>query len=126
MSAVGQSNTRPEVRLRCALHALGYRYRVNYPVRVSNHVVRPDVVFTKQRIAVFLDGCFWHACPDHGQIPKTNEELWAAKFERNAARDCEQTELLTAAGWKVIRIWEHESVPTAISKIERVYDSANR
>jgi DNA mismatch endonuclease (patch repair protein) len=77
-------------------------------------------VFTRQRIAVFVDGCFWHLCPVHGSIPKANTDWWKRKLERTQARDDETNQKLTAAGWEVIRIWEHEAVSTAADRIERV------
>ena len=70
--------------------------------------VRPDFVFPKLRVAVFVDGCFWHGCPRHGTRPKGNASFWKKKLERNKARDREQTRALKRAGWRVLRIWEHE------------------
>jgi DNA mismatch endonuclease (patch repair protein) len=126
MAAVKRTNTRPEVRLRSALHAAGYRYRKDFAIRVDGRLIRPDVAFTRWRVAVFLDGCFWHCCPVHGEVPATNTGLWAAKLEANAARDRQQTQLLTDAGWLVIRIWEHEPLETAVSIVQGAVASRRR
>lgn len=85
--------------------------------------VRPDIVFTRARIAVFVDGCFWHACPEHGRPPRNNEWYWTPKLERNVARDARVTEALESAGWRVIRVWEHEPVPDAVSEVESAIES---
>jgi DNA mismatch endonuclease (patch repair protein) len=70
---------------------------------------RPDIIFPKVRVAVFVDGCFWHQCPQHGTEPRTNSGYWAAKLDRNVARDRRNDAALEAAGWRVVRVWEHES-----------------
>lgn len=89
-------------------------------MRLSQRVVRPDVVFTKSRVAVFVDGCFWHRCPEHGNEPRTNTGYWGPKLDRNVARDAAVNEALDYAGWTVIRGWEHEP-PTAIAdRVEAV------
>src|SRR4051794_4976178 len=80
-------DTKPELRLRAALHARGLRFRVDYPVRTDALTVRPDVVFTRWRVAVFVDGCFWHGCPEHGTRPQRNAAYWGPKLQRNVARD---------------------------------------
>ena len=79
--------------------------------------MRPDVVFTTNRIAVFVDGCYWHACPEHGELPQANRAFWRRKFERNSARDKEQTSALEDAGWTVLRIWEHEDPQEAAERV---------
>jgi DNA mismatch endonuclease (patch repair protein) len=79
----------------------------------------PDIVFGPARTVVFVDGCFWHRCPEHGNLPKANREWWAAKLEANVERDRRFTEVLRARGWTVIRVWEHESVELAVDRIER-------
>ena len=107
MQSNTRTDTRPEVALRSALHQLGLRFRKDYRVETDDLIVRVDVAFPKRRVAVFLDGCYWHACPEHGHVPKTNSEFWAAKFRRNVARDREVNRALRSAGWKVVRIWEH-------------------
>lgn len=109
-------DTKPEVRLRRELHALGLRFRVaTRPVPEIRRTA--DVVFTRARIAVFVDGCFWHGCPTHHTVAKTNAEFWAAKVEGNRRRDRETDELLRAQGWLVIRIWEHEALETVVAVI---------
>lgn len=95
-------DTRPELVLRKACFAIGLRYVLN-----SNLPGRPDFVFPKGRVVVFVDGCFWHGCPDHYQAPATRRAFWADKLTRNRARDADVTRQLTAAGWCVLRIWEH-------------------
>lgn len=112
-SAIMRSNTRsgtsPELKLRRALFARGLRYRVDYPVHVGVHkLIHTDLTFPRHKIAVFVDGCFWHSCPEHGSIPKSNNEYWVPKLIRNQARDLEQTEALESNGWVVVRVWEHE------------------
>lgn len=98
----------PERALRSELHRRGLRFRVDLPVAVEGRSPRPDIVFTRQRLAIFVDGCFWHGCPEHAQRPKTNATYWGPKIARNIERDAEQAERLRAAGWTVLRIWEHE------------------
>jgi DNA mismatch endonuclease, patch repair protein len=120
MRANRKTDTRPELRLRAALHRLGYRYRVDHPIRTASMLVRPDVVFTRRRVAVFVDGCFWHACPQHGNSPRTNSEYWREKLERNRQRDVATTAALTAAGWRVVRVWEHLSEGDAVDVITAV------
>jgi DNA mismatch endonuclease (patch repair protein) len=117
MAAVKRSDTKPEIELRRALHAAGYRYRKDYPIRVEGRLIRPDLAFTRSRVAVFVDGCFWHRCPQHGEVPATNVGFWAPKLEANAARDREQDRLLTGAGWLVVRIWEHVPVEDAAAAV---------
>jgi DNA mismatch endonuclease, patch repair protein len=97
----------PEVRLRSALQRRGLRFRKNLLVHVTGLSVRPDVVFSRAKIAVFVDGCFWHCCPDHGGHPTGNSAYWGAKLERNRSRDALVTEGLESCGWRVIRLWEH-------------------
>jgi DNA mismatch endonuclease, patch repair protein len=117
MAAVRRTDTKLEVRVRSMVHRRGLRYRKDYPVRVAGHLVRPDIAFTRAKVAVFIDGCFWHLCPDHGQIPASNTAFWKDKLERNAARDLEQTRALESAGWTVLRIWEHVSIEDAVQSI---------
>lgn len=101
-------NTRPELAVRRLLHAQGFRYRVNYRITMPDLKVRPDIVFTRQRLAVFIDGCFWHGCPKHGTKPRANAAYWDSKIARNQDRDQRIDTALQASGWKVIRAWEHE------------------
>ena len=108
MSRQGSRDTVPEVAVRRLLYAAGLRYRVNLPVPgMSRRTI--DIVFPKAKIAVFMDGCFWHGCPQHATHPKANADWWRSKLERNMARDRETTEHLLAAGWTVLRFWEHEA-----------------
>jgi DNA mismatch endonuclease (patch repair protein) len=108
----------PETRLRSVLHSFGLRYRVDLPIRVPNRrPIRPDIVFTRARLVIFVDGCFWHGCPNHGRPPRTNSTYWAAKIELNRERDGQQTIALEEAGWTVVRIWEHEPVEIAAAAV---------
>ena len=107
-------DSRAEVVLRRALHRSGLRFRIDHPIRLaSRRPVRPDIVFTRARVAVFVDGCFWHGCPAHGRTPKSNTGYWEAKIALNRDRDERQTTALGAAGWTVVRIWEHEPTESA-------------
>ena len=117
MAAVKRSNTQPEVRLRSALHTAGYRFRKDLAIRIDGRLIRPDIAFTRPRVAVFIDGCFWHRCPLHGQIPATNATFWSAKLEANAGRDRMQDRLLTEADWLVVRLWEHESLEAGVAAV---------
>ncbi|CAL9470260.1 Very short patch repair protein [Streptomyces sp. enrichment culture] len=114
MSRQNSRDTAPEVAVRKLLHAAGLRYRVNVPVPgMPRRTI--DIVFSKAKIAVFLDGCFWHGCPQHATQPKANAEWWRAKLDKNMARDQETTEHLRAGGWTVLRYWEHET-PSAVAQ----------
>jgi DNA mismatch endonuclease, patch repair protein len=119
-SAVMRGNkkvdTRPELAVRRRLHALGLRYRVNHLLTLPELKVRPDVVFLRVRVAVFVDGCFWHGCPAHGTKPRSNATYWYSKILRNQERDQRIDAVLRANGWQVIRAWEHED-PNAVSKM---------
>jgi DNA mismatch endonuclease, patch repair protein len=116
MRANRARDTQPELALRCAIHALGLRYRVS--VRPLPAVRRTaDLVFTRVKVAVFLDGCFWHGCPEHHRLAARNREYWAGKVSRNRERDREIGRLLGEAGWLVIRVWEHEDPQDAAVRI---------
>jgi DNA mismatch endonuclease, patch repair protein len=107
MSKQPTKDTRPELELRRRLHAAGLRYRVDcQPIPDTRR--RADIIFTRQKIAVFVDGCFWHSCPKHATFPNANAEWWATKLEQNRLRDTETNRLLTDAGWTVVRVWEHD------------------
>ena len=108
MSRQLSKDTNAELAVRHLLHAAGLRYRVEYPVPGMARR-RIDVAFTRARVAVLIDGCFWHGCPRHATQPKANAEWWRNKLDRNMARDRETTEHLIAAGWVVLRFWEHEA-----------------
>ena len=117
-------DTRPEMEVRRAVHAHGLRYRVDArPLRHLNR--RADLVFTRAKVAVFVDGCFWHGCPDHGTQPTSNSRYWKAKIGGNIARDQETNELLTAAGWLVIRAWEHELADEVALNVVRAVRTAS-
>lgn len=118
-------DTSPERALRQVLHASGYRYRVDFAPGPDRRR-RADIVFTRLRIAVFVDGCFWHSCPIHGTEPKTNADYWIPKLERNRLRDTETTRALEASGWTVVRIWEHESVADASARVMDVVSRRRR
>lgn len=118
MRSTRQSGTRCELELRSELYRLGLRYRVNYPLPGTRR--RADVAFVRARIAVFVDGCFWHCCPQHATWPKANADWWKRKLEGNVARDRHTDELLTAGGWQVVRIWEHEDMRRAAEAITRI------
>jgi DNA mismatch endonuclease (patch repair protein) len=108
MSRQLSRDTAPEIAVRKLLHAAGLRYRVNVPVPgMPRRTV--DIVFGGSKIAIFMDGCFWHGCPEHATQPKANAEWWRAKLDKNMARDTETTKHLQAQGWTVLRFWEHES-----------------
>lgn len=119
MRAIRRTGTKPEVQLRSALHRLGYRFRKDFRLDFGASRVRPDIVFTARKIAVFVDGCFWHVCPVHGRQPTVNEWYWAPKLLRNVERDRQADELLNAAGWKVVRVWEHETTESATYLVEQ-------
>ena len=108
-------DTKPEVALRSELHRRGLRFRKDLPIRAPGRVVRPDVAFTRSRLAVFVDGCFWHACPIHGTQPSANMDYWEPKLARNVARDRAVDAALSEAGWQVLRAWEHED-PAEVAK----------
>jgi DNA mismatch endonuclease (patch repair protein) len=116
MRANTRRDTRPELLVRRLLHARGLRYRVDHRV-VPESRTRADIAFTRQRIAVFIDGCFWHSCPDHLHLPKANADYWVAKLARNVERDAEVSALLRDLGWTVLRFWEHQPPEEAVAAI---------
>ena len=103
-----RSDTKPEVLLRQQLHAAGLRFRKDYLIRCDGLRTHADVAFTKKKIAVYVDGCFWHCCPMHFVMPKTNLGYWEPKLAANVARDKRMQQSLAREGWKVIRLWEHQ------------------
>jgi DNA mismatch endonuclease (patch repair protein) len=117
MSRHPRRDTGPELTLRKALHAAGYRYRVQLPVPGRRRRT-VDVAFTRRKVAVFVDGCFWHGCAEHRGVPATNSEWWRRKLEKNVARDADTDEHLRRLGWVVIRVWEHETAEAALGRIE--------
>lgn len=100
-------DTSPELAVRRRLHAAGLRYRVDFAPLGGRR--RADIVFTRQHVAEFIDGCYWHGCPDHATFPKRNSDYWLPKLARNVERDRETDQSLREAGWTVLRFWEHES-----------------
>lgn len=103
MRRVKGKNTALELKVRSALHRRGLRFRLNYPLPG-----RPDLVFVRARLAIFIDSCYWHGCPQHLRLPETNHEYWRAKITRNIERDAEVTASYEGSGWRLLRIWEHE------------------
>ncbi len=115
-------DTGPEIRLRRELHRRGLRYRVN--VRPVDSLRRTaDIVFRSARVAIFVDGCFWHGCSEHRGIPKTNRQFWSRKIARTRERDRETTRLLEEEGWQVVRVWEHEEPLTVAEKLKALVRS---
>ncbi len=116
MQANKGRDTKPELALRRAVHALGLRYRVSTrPLLAIRRTA--DLTFSRAKVAVFLDGCFWHGCPEHHTQSATNSEFWAEKVRRNRERDRETDRLLAEAGWSVIRIWEHEDPQVGAARV---------
>jgi len=113
-----QTGTSAEMAIRRELHRRGFRYRVGYKVNSKPRRVA-DIVFTRYRLAVFIDGCFWHGCPTHGTWPKNNAAFWRDKIEANRQRDYDTNRRLEEAGWHVLRVWEHEAPVEAADRIER-------
>jgi DNA mismatch endonuclease (patch repair protein) len=116
MARIKGKNTTPERRLRSALWAAGLRYRVHSATPVG----RPDVAFIQQRLAVFIDGCFWHGCPKHYVRPRSREGFWTQKLKENVDRDRRQTLALEALHWRVVRAWEHEIFEEVDKVVSRV------
>jgi DNA mismatch endonuclease, patch repair protein len=119
MKSVRQRNTTAESALRRELHALGLRYRIHVPVLAKPRRVA-DVTFIRLRVAVFVDGCFWHGCPAHATWPKQNAQFWRAKILANQERDRDTDARLRADGWAVVRVWAHESSGKAASRVARI------
>jgi DNA mismatch endonuclease, patch repair protein len=117
MVAQRRAGTKPELRLRSALHRRGMRYRVDQPVLQGTRR-RADIVFAKSRVAVEVRGCFWHACPTHGTMPRANRQWWEQKLRGNTARDIDTEHRMAAEGWLLIVVWEHEDVEAAANLIE--------
>ena len=121
MSRQASRDTAPEVAVRRLLHRSGLRYRVN--VRVPDMPRRTvDIVFGRQKLAVFMDGCFWHGCPEHATSPKSNAEWWRTKLDRNMVRDRETTQHMVDLGWRVMRFWEHEAPETVALEITKALE----
>jgi DNA mismatch endonuclease (patch repair protein) len=113
-------DTRPEIAIRRLVHAKGLRYRVDAVLPVVGVRRRADMLFGRSKVAVFVDGCYWHSCPDHGTKPKANAEWWAEKLAANVSRDRDTDRRLAAVGWAVLRIWEHEEAESTAQKIDKL------
>jgi DNA mismatch endonuclease (patch repair protein) len=122
---IGKANkrqgTKAEVRLRSNLHRDGLRFRKDHLVRAGGVRVHVDVVFTRRRVAIFVDGCFWHGCPEHLHVPKANRDWWEWKLAATHRRDWDTDRGLHQAGWAVVRVWEHEDVYEAADRVEAAW-----
>ncbi len=125
MARVRQKGTDAELSLRKELHARGLRYRLHVPLLAKPRRVA-DIVFSRARAAVFVDGCFWHGCPEHASWPKSNAQFWRDKIETNRARDADTDRRLLASGWHVIRVWSHENASDAARRIEHFVRARGR
>lgn len=124
MQANKSRDTKPELAIRSLLHSRGLRFYVSRrPISTLRRTA--DILFPRRRVAVFVDGCFWHGCPQHHTLAKTNSRYWAEKVERNRARDLETTALLEKQGWIVIRVWEHQPSKEAADFIEEAVRSVS-
>ena len=119
MQAIKAKDTTPEVVVRSALHRMGFRFR-KHQRPVPSLRCTADVVFTRQRVAVFINGCYWHGCADHSAVPRTNTGYWSAKISGNVERDARNNKALTDAGWLVLRFWEHEAPVDVVQAVARV------
>lgn len=125
MQANRARDTQPELAVRRELHRRGLRYFVDQaPLKSLRR--RADLVFPRHQVAVMIDGCFWHGCPEHHTVSKTNASFWAEKVVANRVRDTETTERLLAAGWTVLRFWEHEDVISVCDEIETTVRACGR
>lgn len=115
-----RTGTNPELAVRRRLSGRGLRYRVDFKVPSTGLRRRCDLAFTRARVAVFVDGCYWHRCPLHSTIPKSNTEWWVAKLDANVARDRDTDTRLVEAGWTVIRAWEHEDPTDVADRVEAI------
>lgn len=119
MKANRSVDTKPEIQLRKQLHAVGLRFRKNKSIDFEGGRANIDIVFTRRMVAVFIDGCFWHGCPDHCRVPASNRQYWLDKFERNRRRDSSTNLGLARSGWVVVRLWEHIPVIEMINRVLR-------
>ena len=116
MSRMRRRDTKPELLLRRKLHARGLRFRIQ-----AQLPGKPDIALTRAKLAVFIDGCFWHSCPQHGSLPKNNRDWWSEKLAANVARDRAKDEALRALGWEPLHIWEHVPVDDAADAVETAW-----
>jgi DNA mismatch endonuclease, patch repair protein len=119
LARVRQKDTDAELSLRKELHGRGLRYRLHVPLLTKPRRVA-DIVFSSAKVAIFVDGCFWHGCPEHASWPKSNAQFWREKIEANRARDSDTDQRLQASGWRVVRVWAHEGAPKAAQRIEDI------
>jgi len=119
MEATRRRDTAAEIAVRRRLHAKGLRYRINYRIALLPRR-RADIAFPKQRVAVFVDGCFWHGCPKHGTMPKANRPFWKEKITTNRRRDKDTNRRLRGSGWLAVRVWEHEYPEIAARRVASV------
>lgn len=120
MRANRRRDTKPELKVRRRVHAAGLRYRVDYAPLLGHRRHCADLVFTRAKVAVFVDGCYWHGCPEHHRQPTSNSDYWSAKVSGNRDRDTRVNALLTDAGWTVLRFWEHEAPADVAARIVEV------
>lgn len=125
MQRQARRDTKPELTLRRELWRRGLRYQVDV-APMSGVRRRADMAFRRALVAVYVDGCYWHSCPDHATVPKANREWWVAKLEANVARDRDTDAQLGLAGWEVLRVWEHEPIEDAADRIEAVVRSRSQ
>lgn len=125
MSKLGRRDTLPERAIRSELHRRGLRFRVDR-APVPGLRSRADIVFGPARVAIYVDGCFWHSCPEHGTRPKANADWWERKLARNQERDRETDRVLHGHGWEVVRIWEHEDPVAAADRVEAAVNERRR
>lgn len=125
MQANRGRDTKAEIAVRRFVHAQGLRYRVNAKPEADIRRTA-DLLFTRARVAVFIDGCFWHGCPEHFSMPATNTDFWSVKIDGNRQRDRETTAMLEARGWTVLRFWEHEIATAVASRIVEVVQERRR
>lgn len=121
MSRIRGKDTKPEITLRKALWARGVRYRKQYKI-----TGKPDLAFPGKKVAVFVDGCFWHGCPDHSSIPKKNTDFWQSKLQKNIERDKNVSNILESEGWMVMRFWEHEIKKNVNDVAEQILEVLNQ
>lgn len=117
MIANRRIDTGPERALRSHLHRNGLRFRKDFRIRLKSVSVQADIAFPAAKVAVFVDGCFWHQCPEHATMPKRNRAFWGPKLRRNVERDRQVNRALTTAGWTVIRCWEHQDPAEVLPRI---------
>jgi DNA mismatch endonuclease, patch repair protein len=119
MSAIRSENTTPEIVLRKALWKRGFRYRIHYGKE------KIDIAFPSKKVAVFVDGCFWHGCPLHSHLPKSHKDYWHPKLNKNIERDKAKNKRLADQGWKVLRFWEHEltDIEEVVEKIRQAIEN---